>query len=83
MQQPKFWIICLSLIMNELAFEEKNITQRRHSRNICVMISCAGILELSVGARNRVGTGLSYRHDRLHILAESIPWKRFLGSFKV
>ncbi len=49
MQQPKFWIICLSLIMNELAFEENDITQRRHSRNICVMISYAGILEQSVG----------------------------------
>jgi hypothetical protein len=33
----------------------------------------AGILEQSMGARNRVGTGLSYRPARLHRLAESIP----------
>jgi hypothetical protein len=32
--------------------------------------TCAGILEQSTGARNRVGIGLSYRLDRLE---ESIP----------
>ncbi len=37
----------------------------------------------SMGARNRIGIGLSYRPDRLHRLAELIPWNRFLGSFKV
>jgi hypothetical protein len=43
----------------------------------------AGILEQSMGARNRVGIGLSHRPARLHRLAESIPWNRFLGSLKV
>jgi hypothetical protein len=33
-----------------------------------------------MGTRNRVGIGLSYRHARLHRLAEFIPWNRFLGS---
>jgi hypothetical protein len=35
------------------------------------------------GARNRVGIGLSYRPARLHSLAESVPWNRFMGSLKV
>ncbi len=35
-----------------------------------------------MGARNRVGIGLSYRPARLHILAELIQWNRFLGSLK-
>jgi hypothetical protein len=42
----------------------------------------AGILEQYMGARNRVGIGLSYRPARLHWLAESISWNRFLGSLK-
>jgi hypothetical protein len=33
----------------------------------------AGILEQSMGARDRVGIGLSYRCAMLHRLAESIP----------
>jgi hypothetical protein len=37
----------------------------------------------SIGARNRVGEGFSYRPARLHRLAELIPWNRFLGSLKV
>jgi hypothetical protein len=36
-----------------------------------------------LGARNRVGIGLSYRPARLHKLAEFIPCNRFLGSLKV
>ncbi len=36
-------------------------------------IKSAGILEQSMGARNRVGIGLSYRPSRLHRQAESIP----------
>jgi hypothetical protein len=35
--------------------------------------NCAGILEPSMGARNRVRIVLSYRPARLHRLAESIP----------
>ncbi len=34
---------------------------------------CDGILEQSMGARNRVGIGLSCRPARLHRLLESIP----------
>jgi hypothetical protein len=37
----------------------------------------AGIVKQSVGARNRVGIGLSYRPARLHRLAELIPWNTF------
>jgi hypothetical protein len=40
----------------------------------------AGIFNHSLGDRNRVGIGLSYR---LHRLAELIPWNRFLDSLKV
>jgi hypothetical protein len=36
-----------------------------------------------MGARHRVGIGLSYRPARLHRLAEFIPWNRFLGSINV
>jgi hypothetical protein len=43
-------------------------------------VYCARILEQSMGAKNRVGIGLSYRLDKL---AELIPWIRFLGSLKV
>jgi hypothetical protein len=40
----------------------------------------AGIFKKSMGARHRVGIGLSYRPARLHRLAELMPWNRFLGS---
>jgi hypothetical protein len=36
-----------------------------------------------MGTRNRVGIGLSYRPARLHRMAESIPWFRFMGSLDV
>jgi hypothetical protein len=42
-----------------------------------------GIFEQFMGARNQVGIGFSYRPARLHRLAESIPWNRFLGSIEV
>ncbi len=42
----------------------------------------AEILKQSLGARNRVGIRLSYRPTRLHRLAKSITWNRFLGSLK-
>ncbi len=35
--------------------------------------TCAGIFKQSMGARNRVGIGLSYRPVRLHSLAELVP----------
>jgi hypothetical protein len=34
----------------------------------------AKFFKQSMGARNRVGIGLSYRPARLHRLAELIPW---------
>jgi hypothetical protein len=43
---------------------------------------CAGMFKQSMGARNRVGIGLS-RPAKLHSLAELVPWYRFLGSLKV
>ncbi len=43
----------------------------------------AGIFKQSMGARNRVGIGLSYLPARLHRLAEFIHWNRFLGSINV
>jgi hypothetical protein len=46
-------------------------------------MSRTGILEQSMGSRNRVGTGLSYRPARLYRLAGSIPRNRFLGSIKI
>jgi hypothetical protein len=45
-------------------------------------LTCAGILEQSMGARNRIGKGLSYPPARLERPAESVPWNRFLGSLK-
>jgi hypothetical protein len=36
-----------------------------------------------MGARHRVGIGLSYRPARLYRLAELMPWNRFLGSINV
>ncbi len=41
----------------------------------------AGIFKQSMGARHRVGKGFSYRPDRLHRLAESIPQNWFLDPF--
>ncbi len=46
-------------------------------------VACAGIFKQSMGDRNRVGIGLSYRPAKLNRLAEFIPWNRFLGSLKV
>jgi hypothetical protein len=37
-------------------------------------LSRAGIFKKSMGARHRVGIGLSYRPARIHRLAECIPW---------
>ncbi len=43
----------------------------------------AGIFKEFIGARNRVGIGLSYRPARIHRLAELILWNQFLGSLNV
>ncbi len=45
--------------------------------------SSAGTFKQSMGARNRVGIGLSYWPARLHSLAELVLWNRLLGSLKV
>ncbi len=44
---------------------------------------CAGILEQSMGAIEPSGIRVAVLAARLHRLAESIPWNRFLGSLKV
>jgi hypothetical protein len=36
-----------------------------------------------MGARHRVGKGLSYRPARLHRLAELMSWNRFRGPIHV
>jgi hypothetical protein len=36
----------------------------------------------SMGTRNRVGIGLSYRPDRLHRLVELVSWNQFPGLHK-
>jgi hypothetical protein len=43
----------------------------------------AVMFKQSIGARNLVGIGLSYRPARLLSLAELVPWNQFLGSLKV
>ncbi len=53
---------------------------RHRNSSLASQSSSGGILEQSMGAKNRVGIGLSYRPERLHRLAESILWNRFLGS---
>jgi hypothetical protein len=42
------------------------------------LLACARIFKQSMGARNRVGLGLSYRPAKPHRLAKLIPWIRFL-----
>jgi hypothetical protein len=51
------------------------------SLNICPE-AYAGILEQSMGARDRERIELSYRPASLHRLAESFPWNQILGSLK-
>ncbi len=53
------------------------------SWKVGLILISAGIFKQSIGARNRVGIGMSYRSARLHSLAELVPWNRFLGSLKV
>jgi hypothetical protein len=50
---------------------------------LCFLKIRAGILKQSMGARHRVGIGLSHRPVRLHSLMKIIPWNRFLGSINV
>ncbi len=50
---------------------------------VSVVECCAGTFEQSMGSRNRVGIGVSYRPGRLQRLAESTLWNQFLGFLKV
>ena len=43
----------------------------------------AGILGVEEPSSIVIVIGLSYRPASLHMLAELIPWNRFLGSLKV
>ncbi len=63
------WMICTG-------YAENSFTVNK-------VVNCAGIFEQSMGARNQVGIGFSYRPARLHRLAESIPGNRFMGSIVV
>ncbi len=45
-------------------------------------VSRAGISKKSMGARHRVGIGLSYRPAGLLRLSELMPWNLFMGSIK-
>ncbi len=49
------------------------------------LYTCAEIFEqsMTMGARNQVGLGFSYRPARLHRLSRSILWNRFLGFIEV
>ncbi len=51
-------------------------------RQNTAVLSCAGILEQSMGPRNQVEIVLLYQPARLHWLAESIPWNQVLDSLK-
>ena len=46
---------------------------QEYCRYTKILVYPAGVLELTMGVRNRVGIGLLYRGDRLHRLAESNP----------
>jgi hypothetical protein len=81
------------ILLHNLKFECTSIARKKNylhyiylnmpEESILGLLRCAGILEQSVGARNRVGIWLSYRPARLHRMAELIPWNRFLGSLNV
>jgi hypothetical protein len=47
-----------------------NIFSNQIRKNNRYTVHCAGIFKQSMGARNRVGIGLSYRPARLHSLVE-------------
>jgi hypothetical protein len=69
-------------VQRHLRFCHLQLHASRLRRDIDV-VNCAVIFKQSVGARNRVGIGLSYRPARLHSLAKLHPWNRFLGSITV
>ncbi len=74
--------LCLKSVdrpsVNHVVWNTSRFTSRFETMRCSVLVIWAGILKQSIGARNRVGIGLSYRSARLHRLAEFIPWNRFL-----
>jgi hypothetical protein len=64
MHSESFWAL----------FMEDNIVVSSLLLIFFVLAARAGIFKQAMGARNRVGIGLSYRPARLHRLAELIPW---------
>jgi hypothetical protein len=67
----------------DTAFVKPTRQARLGQVSTLAMLICAGIFKQYMGARNRVGIGLSYLPARLNSLAELVPWNRFLGSLKV
>jgi hypothetical protein len=77
-------ILLREKVTNERANNESFLKlSSDHAAFILFLETSAGIFKQSMGARNQVGIGLSYRPSRLHSLAELVPWNRFLGSLKV
>ncbi len=72
-----------SLKENIFPVEKERKKERTSIPSISGQKSSSGILEQSMGARNRVGIGLPYRPARLHRLAQSIPCNRFLVFLQV
>ncbi len=57
------------VLLNINSCSEQNYNLRMYQHGLTVL----EFLEQLMGARNRVGIGLSYRPARLHRLVESIP----------
>jgi hypothetical protein len=71
-------------IQKLLTFKKIRLVRQYDTRPSKVRLdTCAGILEQSIWARNRVEIGLSHRPARLHSLAKSIPWNWFRGFLSV
>ncbi len=75
---PMRWLPGRKVLIKSLTGRAEVVTFQ-----LSALYSCAGILKQSMGDRNRVRIGSSYRQARLQSLAELVPWKRFLGSLKV
>jgi len=83
------WVVA---IITELPLGEREAaprTAKKHGLIILVLFQMlwiagrARIFKQSMGARNRVRIGLSYRPARLHRLAELMPWNRSLSALKL
>ncbi len=78
-----FACLCTSIVTIMATSMLIYLAEQGAHTNSCWRKSCAGIVEQSEGARNRIGIGFSYRPAGLYRLVESIPWNQFLGSLKV